>query len=66
MVIGKKKKIPNLKIELNGQEDKQVSKFIYLGELITENGKCEEEIRRRIEIARKSFIHQNADGIEEP
>ena len=56
MVISKKKEIPNVKIELDGQEVEQVSKFVYLGELITENGKCEEEIRRRIEIARKSFI----------
>ena len=55
MVISKTKDIPNVKIELDGQEVEQVSKFVYLGELITENGKCEEEIRRRIEIARKSF-----------
>ena len=55
MVISNKKEIPNLKIELDGQEVEQVSKFVYLGELITENCKCEEEIRRRIEIARKSF-----------
>ena len=44
-----------MNIELDGQEVEQVSKFVYLCELITENGKCEEEIRRRIEIARKSF-----------
>ena len=55
IVISKKKEIPNVNIELDGQEVEQVSKFVYLGELITENGKCEEEIHRRIEIARKSF-----------
>lgn len=55
MVISKKKELPNVKIQLDGQAVEQVHKFVYLGELITENGKCEEEIRRRIEIARKSF-----------
>ena len=47
--------IPKVKIHLDGQEVEQVSKFVYLGELITDNGKSEEEIHRRIEIARKSF-----------
>ena len=55
MVIRKKKEIPIVKIELDGQEVEKVSKFMYSSESITENGKCEEEIRRRIEIARKSF-----------
>ena len=44
-----------MKIELYGQEVEQVSKFVYLGELITGNGQCEEEILRRIKIARKFF-----------
>ena len=47
MVISKKKEIPNVKIELDGKEAQQVSKFVHLGELITENGiakkKSEEE-----------------------
>ena len=55
MVVSRKSEIPKVKIHLDGQEVEQVSKFVYLGELITENGKSEEEIRRRIEIARKSF-----------
>ena len=33
----------------------QVKKFIYLGHLITDNGKCEGEIKRRIEIRRGAF-----------
>ena len=55
MVVSRKSEIPKVKIHLDGQEVEQVSKFVYLGELITENGKSEEEIRRRIEITRKSF-----------
>ena len=38
MVISKKKEISNVKIELDGQDVEQVSKFVYLGELITGNG----------------------------
>ena len=55
MVVSRKSEIPKVKIHLDGQEVEQVSKFVYLGELITENGKSEEEIRRRIKIARKLF-----------
>ena len=49
MVVSRKSEIPKVKIHLDGQEVEQVSKFVYLGELITENGKSEEEIHRRIE-----------------
>ena len=55
MVVSRKSEIPKVKIHLDGQEVEQVSKLVYLGELITENGKSEEEIRRRIEITRRSF-----------
>ena len=54
MVISKKKE-KNVKIKLYGQEVEQVNKFVYLGELITGNGQCEEEILKIIEIARKFF-----------
>ena len=64
MVISKKKEISNVKIELDGQGVEQVSKFVYLGDLITENCKCELEIRRRIEITRKSYT-KNACGTDE-
>ena len=47
--------LPKEEIQLDGQEIEQVSKLVYLGELIPENENREEEIRRRIEIARKLF-----------
>ena len=34
---------------------KQVHKFNYLGSLLTENGKCDEEIKRRIGMANDAF-----------
>ena len=38
MVVSRKSEIPKVKIHLDGQEVEQVSKFVYLGELVTENG----------------------------
>ena len=35
---------------------KQAQKYIYLGSLITQNGKCDEEIKRRIAMAKNSFV----------
>lgn len=46
-----------IKITVEGKELEQVNKYVYLGVLITEDGKCEEEIKRRIGIARKNFIN---------
>ena len=45
-----------IKIMVNGKELEQVEKYVYLGHLITEDGRCDQEIRRRIEIARAAFI----------
>lgn len=54
MVIGKKDG-PRCELYLNGTLIKQVEKFIYLGSVITENGKCDPEIRRRIALAKDAF-----------
>ena len=35
---------------------KQARKHTYLGSLITQNGKCDEEIKRRIAMAKNSFV----------
>ena len=43
-------------INLNGQVLEQVDKFKYLGQLITDDGRCDQEVKCRIEIARSSFI----------
>ena len=44
------------KIKVDGVILEQVKKYQYLGQLITEDGRCEAEIKRRIEIARTNFL----------
>ena len=55
MVVTKKQDTPNAKITIEGRPIEQVKKFIYLGHLITDNGKCDSEIKGRIVIARGAF-----------
>ena len=47
---------PDVRIAINGQVLEQVKKFKYLGQWITDYGRCECEIKNRIEIARSTFI----------
>ena len=47
---------PNANIKLNGQNWEQVDKFKYLGQWITADGRCDVEVKSRIEIARKTFL----------
>ena len=49
-----------IKITVDGAEIDQVRNFSYLGHLITEDGRCDEEIRRRIGIAKTAFLKMNA------
>ena len=49
MVISKTNEIPNMKTELNGQEVEQVSRCVYLAELMTEI---------------KEILHINVDGTD--
>ena len=54
MVANKKQETPKVSISLDGTAIEQVQKMVYL-ENITEDGKSEVEIKRRIEIARNAF-----------
>ena len=47
-------------ITVEGRSLEQVESYVYLGQLITEEGRCDKEIRRRIEIARKEFINMKS------
>ena len=62
MVISKQGESPLLKIKVDGAEIEQVKSFIYmyLGHKITEDGRCDEEIKRRIGIARTAFSKMNS------
>ena len=55
MVISEDTKAPKVDIEIEGERLEQVSKFRYLGQMITEDGRSEEEIKKRIGMAKSIF-----------
>src|SRR6218665_3678861 len=57
MTIGKHQKTVEIKIE--GQTLEQVTEFIYLGGMITEDGRCTKDIKRRIGLASAMFGTMN-------
>ena len=59
MVISKKSVNPECIVKVKGEVIKQVQKFKYLGYIITSDGKCDTEIKRRIAIAKDSFTKLN-------
>ena len=62
MVISRQSTPPKAAIKVNDTTLKQVSTFKYLGHTVTDNGKCDTEVRKRIEIARQKFL--NIKGIQ--
>ena len=44
-----------INMKLDGVILKQVESYQYLGQLVTEDGRCEKEIRRGLDIAKKTF-----------
>ena len=54
MVISKKQN-PKCRLVIGNDFIQQVDKFSYLGSYITKNGKCDNEIKRRIEIGTGAF-----------
>ena len=57
MVVSKKPNSPKITIAIDGQHIEQVTSYMYLGSLITEDGRCEKETNRRILIARTTFTN---------
>ena len=53
---------PDVRIVVNGQVLEQVKKVKYLGQWITDDGRCKCEIKNRIEIARRIFRDQKTSG----
>ena len=47
--------MPSTSISVEGKPVQQVDSMVYLGYIATEGGKCDKEIKRRIEIARTAF-----------
>ena len=48
--------VPTCNITIRNEPIQQVSKFKYLGSTLTEDGRCESEIKQRIGVARSAFI----------
>jgi len=44
-----------MKITINSQKVEQVRQFVYLGNAITEDCKCHEEVQSRIAIGKEAF-----------
>ena len=55
MIITKTDDKPKLRMSIEGTDILQVSNFPYLGQQITKYGRCEEEIKKRINIAKMTF-----------
>ena len=55
MIISKVPTANRITISVDGANIEQVSRFTYLGQTITEDGKCEGEIKKRVSIARTAF-----------
>ena len=54
-LVVSKKSSPKCNLKLKEQTIKQVSSFNYLGSMITEDARCETEIKRRIALAKSAF-----------
>ena len=52
---------PSLRINITskGSPIQQTSPITYLVSLITEDGRCEKEVKRRIDVARNAFVEMN-------
>ena len=59
MVVSKTSPSPRINITLEGSRIQQTNSITYLDSLITEDGRCEKEVKRRIEITRSAFIKMN-------
>ena len=55
MVVSKRSSNPRCNLVSKGERIKQVTKFKYLGYLITSDGRCATEIRKRIAMAKDAF-----------
>ena len=55
MLVSKDLTSTKVSVKIDGDIIKQTDKYTYLGQTITSNGKCDDEIVKRIEIARGAF-----------
>ena len=63
MVFSKSTVIPTCNITIHGTSLEQVNSFIYLGSMFTSDGRCVQDVRRRIGIAKIS-IHITGESTD--
>ena len=59
MIFSRTENKPRICLKLDGHTIERVSNYIYLEQYITDDARCEAEIKRRIEIARNTFLTMN-------
>ncbi|GFR79149.1 endonuclease-reverse transcriptase [Elysia marginata] len=59
MVISREKVIPLIDIKIDGERVEQVANFTYLGHWITKNGRSDQEVKRRIGMAKNTFLRMS-------
>ena len=42
-------------LSVNGKQLEQVQQYKYLGSIITDDGRCEKEVKTRIAVAKEAF-----------
>ena len=55
MLVSKDVTSAKVSVKIDGGIIKQTDKYTYLGQTITSNGKCDDEILKIIEMARSAF-----------
>ncbi len=48
-----------MRVHINGTNLEQVAEYCYLGSMITEDNKCQREIRRRVAMGKEAFKKRN-------
>ena len=56
MVVSRDNVAPQVQMQIGSDSIEQVEKYVYLGHTISENGKCVEEIRKRMGIAKSNYL----------
>ena len=60
VLVASKANTPRIRIEVRGRRIEQAEKFSYLGSIITEDCRCEKEIRTRIGIGKSASKRMKA------
>ena len=55
MVVSKKNQVPDANILIDVTPIEQVTSMVYLGHMVTDDGKSDKEIKRRIGIVRNAY-----------